>query len=80
MTICDTPEHREWLIAGELANDKTLSRCVRDDRLSWVGWPEGSANLADCELVRKASPESRRKLLEEMAAMWRLESEAENGN
>lgn len=71
--------------------EKWLVACVRDDRLSWVGWPEGSANLDDCELVRKASPEARRKLLEEMAAMggddhrqryaaWRLESEAENGN
>lgn len=79
-SVFHRPTGERWLVA-----------CVRDDLLSWVGWPEGSANLADCELVRKATPESRRKLLEEMAAMGgddhrqryavrRLESEVGIGN
>lgn len=42
---------------------------VRDDRLSWCGWPEGQADLADCTLIEKASEESRQKLLQSMANM-----------
>lgn len=41
---------------------------VRDGRLAWCGWPPGEAALADCKLVRKATPAERDKLLREMAA------------
>lgn len=44
---------------------------VENDRLAWCGWPEGFADLADCTLVRKATPEQRVKLLREMAAEGR---------
>ncbi len=41
--------------------------CVEGNRLSWCGWPEGTAALADCTLVEKATPEARQKLLEDWA-------------
>ena len=40
---------------------------VEGDRLAWCGWPEGEASLADCTLVKKATPEQREKLLWELA-------------
>lgn len=49
--------------------EKWTVACVRGDRLSWCGWPEGEAQLKDCTLVEKATPEARDKLLHEMAAM-----------
>jgi hypothetical protein len=42
---------------------------VDGERLAWCGWPSGTARLSDCTLVRKATPEQRRQLLEELAAM-----------
>jgi hypothetical protein len=56
-TVFHRPTREEWLVA-----------CVVEDRLSWMGWPEGSANVADCTLVEKASPEKRRATLEQIAA------------
>jgi hypothetical protein len=43
--------------------------CVQGDRLSWCGWPEGSANVSDCLLVDKATPAERLKLLGDLANM-----------
>jgi hypothetical protein len=54
--VLHTPTGEEWLVA-----------CVRGDRLSWCGWPEGMADLADCTLVRKATAKERHSLLAEMA-------------
>lgn len=42
---------------------------VKDDRLSWCGWPEGTALLSDCTLVEKATPEVRRGLLLRLASV-----------
>lgn len=42
---------------------------VKGEYLAWCGWPEGEAKLADCELLEKATPEYRDKLLKQMAAM-----------
>lgn len=42
---------------------------VHGDRLAWCGWPEGEAALADCELEKKATPERRLELLQEMAKL-----------
>ena len=36
---------------------------VKGDRLAWCGWPEGEAELADCQLVRKATEPERTALL-----------------
>ena len=57
-TVKHKPTGEEWLVAG-----------VQDDRLMWCGWPEGRAAVADCELVKKATPEARDKLLHELAEM-----------
>lgn len=40
---------------------------VEGNRLAWCGWPEGTADLADCTLVEKATPEARLTLLRQMA-------------
>ena len=42
---------------------------VEDNWLHWCGWPEGCANLNDCELIKSASESERLKLLEQMAKM-----------
>lgn len=52
------PSGEEWVVAY-----------VQGDRLAWCGWPEGEARLADCTPLSKATPEYRRKLLHDMAAM-----------
>lgn len=52
------PTGEEWLVAF-----------VRDDRLWWVGWPQGFASVHDCVLVEKATPEARQQLLRAMASM-----------
>jgi hypothetical protein len=52
------PSGEGWIVA-----------CVRGDRLSWCGWPEGMADLSDCTLLRKATAEQRDALLAEMAKM-----------
>ncbi len=43
-TVLHRPSGETWTVA-----------CVRDNRLSWYGWPEGMAELADCELVEACS-------------------------
>lgn len=57
-TVYHKPSRETWRVA-----------CVRGDRLSWCGWPEGQANLADCELVQKAAPGEKEKLLQTLADM-----------
>lgn len=52
------PTGEEWVVAY-----------VRGDRLAWCGWPEGEAALADCTLTKKATPERRDALLQEMATL-----------
>ena len=54
--VLHKPTGERWVVAY-----------VRDDRLAWVGWPEGEAALSDCELVSAASDEQRLKLLQQMA-------------
>ena len=55
-SVLHGPTGETWLVAY-----------VEGDRLAWCGWPEGEANLADCTLTKKATPEQRNKLLSEMA-------------
>ena len=57
-TVKHGPTGETWVVAY-----------VRDDRLAWVGWPEGEASLEHCTLIEKATPEYRNKLLHDMAAM-----------
>ena len=56
--VLHIPTGESWVVA-----------CVEGDRLSWVGWPEGWANLSDCVLIDEASPEERHKLLVQMSRM-----------
>lgn len=50
------PTGEQWVVA-----------CVEGEYLSWCGWPEGMAKLSDCELLEKATPESKEKLLHQLA-------------
>lgn len=57
-TVLHRPTGEEWLVAG-----------VENGRLMWYGWPPGTADVADCELIRKATTTERDKLLHELADM-----------
>lgn len=57
-TVLHRPSGERWVVA-----------CVEGKHLSWCGWPEGMADLADCELVEKATPEERDELLKRLAAI-----------
>ena len=70
--VLHRPSGERWLVAY-----------VRDDRVAWCGWPEGEAQLTDCELITKASAQGKSKLLQQLAdsnhddararyARWRL--------
>lgn len=51
------PSNEYWIVAA-----------VDGDRLYWCGWPfGGSAELADCTLLEKATDEDRNKLIKELA-------------
>lgn len=52
------PTGEEWTVAY-----------VRDGRLAWCGFPEGTARLEDCTLVKAATDEERIALLKQMADM-----------
>lgn len=56
--VLHQPTGEEWVVA-----------CVEGNRLMWVGWPEGWANLSDCILIRKATREKYIWWLREMARM-----------
>lgn len=64
MTDIDTGDHVHHAPTGEA----WIVACVRGDKLSWCGWPEGMADLSDCSLIRKATEEERLSLLHELAA------------
>lgn len=55
--VLHAPTGEKWTVAF-----------VDHDRLWWCGWPEGTAALADCTLVKKATAAERHKLLKDMAA------------
>ena len=61
----DTADHVRHKPTGE----NWVVACVQGNRLSWCGWPEGSAELTDCELTYKATQEERNKLLHDLASM-----------
>lgn len=50
------PTGEQWVVAF-----------VDGDRLWWCGWPEGQAQLSDCELIETATEEQRLSLLLRMA-------------
>jgi len=54
--IRHNPTGETWVVAH-----------VSSNKLCCCGWPEGRAELKDCTLIRKATPEKRLELLKEMA-------------
>lgn len=56
--VLHKPTGERWVVAF-----------VNDERLSWCGWPEGTALLSDCELLEPATPETRLALLRALATM-----------
>lgn len=76
-SVLHEPSGETWLVAR-----------VRDDKLAWMGWPPGWANLSDCKLVSKASDAGRQQWLKQLSesghhcADWakeRLASAASDG-
>jgi hypothetical protein len=63
MTDIDTGDH----VRHEPTGEEWVVACVQNGRLSWCGWPEGTADLADCTLIRKVSAEKRDELLRTLA-------------
>lgn len=49
--VLHRPTGETWLVAA-----------ADDERLMWCGWPEGTAPIDDCVVVRRATPEQSRKL------------------
>jgi len=52
------PTGEDWIVAF-----------VENGHLYWLGWPPGRAEVADCTLVRKATPQQRKSTLISMARM-----------
>jgi hypothetical protein len=78
-TVLHRPSGEKWLVA---CIDVTRTR------LSWFGWPEGCAEMSDCDLIKKATPQERVAALRTWAdkstgdfrsvwARWALERDAE---
>lgn len=57
-TVHHLPSGEDWIVAG-----------VADTYLWPVGWPPGRANLADCVLMSKATPEEKARLRADLAKM-----------
>lgn len=57
-TVFHHPSQETWIVAY-----------VRGRHLSWCGWPEGEAQIADCELKEQATVADRQKLLERLAGV-----------
>ena len=53
--VCHQPTGEHWVVAQ-----------VKDDKLSWFGWPAGWASLSDFTLVSKAGEEDRVRHLKEL--------------
>lgn len=58
----DTGDH----VLHKPSGEKWVVAFVDHDRLWWCGWPEGTAALADCELIKKATAAERHNLLVDM--------------
>lgn len=53
-SVLHKPSEETWVVAAISPDGKEFAAC---------GWPETIAQLSDCELKRKASPEEQRKTL-----------------
>lgn len=66
-TVLHRPSGERWLVAY-----------VDGDHLSWYGWPEGLASVADCELVKACSDEAHEASLREWANDHRRDNGADD--
>lgn len=57
-TVFHKPSGEKWVVA-----------CVEGKHLSWCGWPEGTADVNDCELIQKATEEEREELIKQLAKL-----------
>lgn len=55
--VYHSPSDEYWVVAY-----------VEGNKLAWLGWPEGEADLADCKLISKCSSEFREDTLKNMSA------------
>lgn len=55
-TVRHRPTGEEWIVAR-----------VKGDKLAWIGWPPGWADLSDCTLVEKATPKYKLITLRDIA-------------
>lgn len=55
-SVLHEPSGETWLVVR-----------VREDKLAWMGWPAGWANLSDCKLVRKAPDAERLRWLKQLS-------------
>lgn len=51
----------------EKSGEGWLVAKVEGNKLYWCGWPPGCADVSDCKLVRKATPNERTALLADLA-------------
>lgn len=63
--VLHKPTGEKWVVAYITTSGRHLVCC---------GWPESIAELADCDLVKSATPEQRFALLEQMASMTGCDS------
>ena len=64
-TTIDTGDH----VYHEPSGEDWIVAYVENGRLAPCGWPSCLAELSDCQLLNKASPQSRLEVLNEMASM-----------
>ena len=57
-TVHHGPTGEDWIVAF-----------VDGDKLSPIGWPETIAKLADCTLLKKATPEDRMRLKKDLSRL-----------
>lgn len=55
-TVLHNPTGEEWLVAY-----------AEGDDLSWTGWPDGRARLADCTIVRRCTDAEHREAVQRWA-------------
>ena len=56
-TVYHKPTGERWVVSF-----------VQDGRLSWIGWPEGYADLSDCVLVKSCSFEESFNMMRHLAS------------
>lgn len=56
--VLHAPTGETWVVAGVWPDE---------DRMSWCGWPEGFAKISDCTVIKEATNEEHRDMLQALA-------------